>query len=107
MAAGSEDVEIICPKVENLTQIETNIICPVEGCTKVLCNSSALRMHLVKTHKTMEKDCDNVFERSAVNCQNKVKKKTVYCCPVVNCIRSKDSKRYFNRLAHVKQVCKS
>ncbi len=104
MAADSEEIEVICPNVENLTQVETNISCSVDGCTKILPNSSALRMHLLKTHKTTTKE-NNVFDRSVVNmCENKVKKKIVYCCPVSTCVRGQDSARYFHRLAHVKQV---
>jgi hypothetical protein len=100
MAADSEETEVICPDIENLREVETNIICPVDGCTKILSNSSALRMHLVKTHKTTEEE-NNVFDKGV---DNKSKKKMVYCCPVKNCPRGPDTARYFHRLAHVKQV---
>ena len=102
MAADSDKIEVICPEIQNLTEVQTDITCPVENCTKILPNSSALRMHLVKTHKTTTKE-SNEFKRGVV-CQNKVKKNIVYCCPVNSCTRRMGSGRYFNRLAHVKQV---
>ena len=102
MAADSDKFEVVCPEIESLTEVQTDITCPVENCTKILANSSALRMHLEKTHKTAAKEC-NVFGRGVV-CQNKVKKNIVYCCPVSSCVRRQGSGRYFNRLAHVKQV---
>ena len=103
MAADSDEIEVICPKIENLTKVETNINCYVDGCNKVLSNSSALRMHLVKTHKITEKEDINVFERNAM-CQNQPRKKILYCCPVSTCVRGQGNGRYFHRLAHVKQV---
>ena len=101
LAPCSEDVEVICPDIEDLTQVETNITCPVDGCAKILPNSSALRMHLLKTHKEREEE-NSVFDRGVVN---KPKKNIVFCCPVETCVRGRNSARYFHRLAHVKQAC--
>lgn len=102
MAENSEEREVICPDIKNLISVETNISCPLNGCSKILPSTSALRMHLVKRHKIRE-DGYEVFERKK-SCQKVWKKKSVYCCPVAACIRGRNSGKYFNRLAHVKQV---
>lgn len=44
--------EIIKPTVMELTkEVRTNILCTVEGCGKILPNTPALNMHLVKSHR--------------------------------------------------------
>ncbi|XP_046842373.1 uncharacterized protein LOC124436488 isoform X2 [Xenia sp. Carnegie-2017] len=101
MAENSEEREVICPDIKNLISVETNISCPLNGCSKILPSTSALRMHLVKRHKIRE-DGYEVFERKKSS-QKVWKKKSVYCCPVAACIRGRNSGKYFNRLAHVKQ----
>lgn len=44
--------EIIKPTIMELTkEVRTNILCTVEGCGKILPNTPALNMHLVKSHR--------------------------------------------------------
>ena len=91
----------ICPSVETLTNFETAVPCPAQGCTKVFPSTSSLRMHVVKTHNMAtcieEKQ---VFVRGATKAQ--VSKH--FYCPVEFCPRGKDSKRPFPRLGQLKQV---
>ncbi|KAL7405404.1 hypothetical protein ABVT39_000138 [Epinephelus coioides] len=48
----SQSREIIKPTVTELTkEVRTNILCTVEGCGKILPNTPALNMHLVKSHR--------------------------------------------------------
>lgn len=48
----SQSREIIKPTVMELTkEVRTNILCTVEGCGKILPNTPALNMHLVKSHR--------------------------------------------------------
>lgn len=47
-----QDKEIIKPSITELTkEVRTNILCTVEGCGKILPNTPALNMHLVKSHR--------------------------------------------------------
>lgn len=47
-----QDREIIKPSITELTkEVRTNILCTVEGCGKILPNTPALNMHLVKSHR--------------------------------------------------------
>lgn len=44
--------ELIQPSVSELSRaVRTNILCTVRGCGKILPNSPALNMHLVKSHR--------------------------------------------------------
>lgn len=44
--------EMIKPTIVELTkEVRTNILCTVEGCGKILPNTPALNMHLVKSHR--------------------------------------------------------
>ena len=44
--------EIIKPTITELTkEVRKNILCTVEGCGKILPNTPALNMHLVKSHR--------------------------------------------------------
>lgn len=48
----SQSREIIKPSITELTkEVRTNILCTVEGCGKILPNTPALNMHLVKSHR--------------------------------------------------------
>lgn len=48
----SQSREIIKPTIMELTkEVRTNILCTVEGCGKILPNTPALNMHLVKSHR--------------------------------------------------------
>jgi hypothetical protein len=97
------DVEEICPTIAVLTNIETAVPCPVEGCSKILFNTASLRMHVVKTHNITASD-----EEKALFTRNSAKKKCVkkhFYCPVDGCSRGKSSKKPFPRLGQLKQVC--
>ena len=49
---ASQFREIIKPSITDLTkEVRTNILCTVEGCGKILPNTPALNMHLVKSHR--------------------------------------------------------
>lgn len=49
---SSQSKEIIKPDIADLTkEVRTNILCTVEGCGKILPNTPALNMHLVKSHR--------------------------------------------------------
>lgn len=44
--------EIIKPSITELSrEVRTNILCTVAGCGKILPNTPALNMHLVKSHR--------------------------------------------------------
>ena len=48
----SQSREIITPSIVELTkEVRTNILCTVESCGKILPNTPALNMHLVKSHR--------------------------------------------------------
>ena len=105
--ADETTAELICPEVGLLTEIETNLPCSVNGCTKVLPNASSLRMHLIKTHNVISNANENeIFDKgSQYHNKNNARKKALYCCPVDGCVRGRNAGRPFSRLAHVKQVC--
>ncbi|KAK1340638.1 hypothetical protein QTO34_017028 [Cnephaeus nilssonii] len=47
--------ELIQPLVSELSRaVRTNILCTVRGCGKILPNSPALNMHLVKNHRLQD-----------------------------------------------------
>lgn len=55
----SQSREIIRPTITELTkEVRTNILCTVEGCGKILPNTPALNMHLVKSHR-IKVNCPN------------------------------------------------
>ncbi|KAF0043271.1 hypothetical protein F2P81_004608 [Scophthalmus maximus] len=61
----SQSREIIKPTITELTkEVRTNILCTVKGCGKILPNTPALNMHLVKSHRIKV----NVFVRSEGVC---------------------------------------
>lgn len=48
----SQSREMVKPTITELTkEVRTNILCTVEGCGKILPNTPALNMHLVKSHR--------------------------------------------------------
>lgn len=60
--------EIIKPTVMELTkEVRTNILCTVEGCGKILPNTPALNMHLVKSHRIKVKGI--LSRRRQVHCR--------------------------------------
>ena len=52
--SSSQVIQIRPPREELSQSIQTNIKCPIEGCKKVLPQTSALTLHMVKTHKIVE-----------------------------------------------------
>lgn len=88
--------EIIKPSITELTkEVRTNILCTVEGCGKILPNSPALNMHLVKSHRIKE-GIVNPTVRKDLKCSQKL-----YCCPVDGCPRGPT--RPFSQFSLVKQ----
>ena len=52
MVEGAVYREIIKPSIGELSkEVRTNILCTVQGCGKILPNTPALNMHLVKSHR--------------------------------------------------------
>ncbi|XP_053465007.1 ATM interactor [Nycticebus coucang] len=88
--------ELIQPSVSELSRsVRTNILCTVRGCGKILPNSPALNMHLVKSHRLQD---------GIVNPTIRKDLKTVpkfYCCPIEGCRRGPD--RPFSQFSLVKQ----
>lgn len=88
--------EIIKPSITELTkEVRTNILCTVEGCGKILPNTPALNMHLVKSHRIKE-----VIVNPTVRKDMKGSVK-LYCCPVDGCPRGPG--RPFSQFSLVKQ----
>uniref|UniRef100_A0A8C5V5Y7 ATM interactor n=1 Tax=Microcebus murinus TaxID=30608 RepID=A0A8C5V5Y7_MICMU len=87
---------LIQPSVSELSRpVRTNILCTVRGCGKILPNSPALNMHLVKSHRLQD---------GIVNPTIRKDLKTVpkfYCCPIEGCPRGPD--RPFSQFSLVKQ----
>ena len=45
----------LCPTKEELSGGPiTNVMCPVAGCGRILAQSAALRMHMIKTHRLIQ-----------------------------------------------------
>ncbi|XP_059523296.1 ATM interactor isoform X1 [Myotis daubentonii] len=88
--------ELIQPSVSELSRaVRTNILCTVRGCGKILPNSPALNMHLVKSHRLQD---------GIVNPTIRKDLKTVpkfYCCPIEGCPRGPE--RPFSQFYLVKQ----
>lgn len=88
--------ELIQPSVSELSRaVRTNILCTVRGCGKILPNSPALNMHLVKSHRLQD---------GIINPTVRKDLKTVpkfYCCPIEGCPRGPD--RPFSQFSLVKQ----
>lgn len=88
--------EIIKPSVTELTkEVRTNILCTVEGCGKILPNTPALNMHLVKSHRIKEGIVNPTVRKDLKGSQK------LYCCPVDGCPRGPS--RPFSQFSLVKQ----
>ncbi|KAG9272934.1 ATM interactor [Astyanax mexicanus] len=88
--------EIIRPSITELTkEVRTNILCTVEGCGKILPNSPALNMHLVKSHRVKEGLVNPTVRKDIKGSQK------LYCCPIEGCPRGPN--RPFSQFALVKQ----
>uniref|UniRef100_A0A8C7YSP8 ATM interactor n=1 Tax=Oryzias sinensis TaxID=183150 RepID=A0A8C7YSP8_9TELE len=88
--------EMIKPTISELTkEVRKNILCTVEGCGKILPNTPALNMHLVKSHRIKD-GIINPTVRKDMKASQKV-----YCCPVEGCPRGPN--RPFSQFSLVKQ----
>ncbi|XP_072551803.1 ATM interactor [Salminus brasiliensis] len=88
--------EIIRPSITELTkEVRTNILCTVERCGKILPNSPALNMHLVKSHRVKEGLVNPTVRKDIKGSQK------LYCCPIEGCPRGPN--RPFSQFALVKQ----
>nr|XP_061795932.1 ATM interactor-like [Nerophis lumbriciformis] len=92
----SQPREIIKPSIRDLTkEVRTNILCTVKGCGKILPNTPALNMHLVKSHRVKD-GIINPTIRKEMKTSNKL-----YCCPIEGCPRGPG--RPFSQFSLVKQ----
>ncbi|TKS70060.1 Zinc finger protein [Collichthys lucidus] len=92
----SQSREIIKPSITELTkEVRTNILCTVKGCGKILPNTPALNMHLVKSHRVKD-DMVNPTVRKDMKGSQKL-----YCCPIEGCPRGPN--RPFSQFSLVKQ----
>ncbi|XP_074470016.1 ATM interactor [Sebastes fasciatus] len=87
---------IIRPSITELSQeVRTNILCTVQGCGKILPNSPALNMHLVKSHRIKDGLVNPTIRKDMKGSQK------LYCCPVEGCPRGPN--RPFSQFSLVKQ----
>ncbi|KAK3570933.1 hypothetical protein QTP86_030716 [Hemibagrus guttatus] len=91
----SRNEEIIKPSITELTKVRTNILCTVQGCGKILPNTPALNMHLVKSHRVKEGIFNPTVRKNMKGSQK------LYCCPIEGCPRGPN--RPFSQFALVKQ----
>lgn len=88
--------EIIKPSIAELTkEVRTNILCTVEGCGKILPNTPALNMHLVKSHRVKDGIVNPTVRKDIKGSQK------LYCCPIEGCPRGPN--RPFSQFSLVKQ----
>ncbi|XP_030614064.1 ATM interactor [Archocentrus centrarchus] len=94
--APPQSREIIKPTVMELTkEVRTNILCTVEGCGKILPNTPALNMHLVKSHRIKDGIVNPTVRKDMKGSQK------LYCCPIEGCPRGPN--RPFSQFSLVKQ----
>ncbi|XP_048860962.1 ATM interactor [Brienomyrus brachyistius] len=92
----SQPREIITPSITELTkEVRTNILCTVEGCGKILPNTPALNMHLVKSHRVKDGLINPTVRKDMKGSQK------LYCCPMEGCPRGPH--RPFSQFSLVKQ----
>ncbi|XP_041644384.1 ATM interactor [Cheilinus undulatus] len=92
----SQSGEIIKPTITELTKgVRTNILCTVEGCGKILPNTPALNMHLVKSHRVKDGIVNPTVRKDMKGSQK------LYCCPIEGCPRGPN--RPFSQFSLVKQ----
>ncbi|XP_003442369.2 ATM interactor isoform X1 [Oreochromis niloticus] len=88
--------EMIKPTIVELTkEVRTNILCTVEGCGKILPNTPALNMHLVKSHRIKDGIVNPTVRKDMKGSQK------LYCCPIEGCPRGPN--RPFSQFSLVKQ----
>uniref|UniRef100_A0AAV2LTB5 C2H2-type domain-containing protein n=1 Tax=Knipowitschia caucasica TaxID=637954 RepID=A0AAV2LTB5_KNICA len=87
---------MIKPSVTDLSkEVRTNILCTVEGCGKILPNTPALNMHLVKSHRVKDGIVNPTVKKDVKGSQK------LYCCPIDGCPRGPS--RPFSQFSLVKQ----
>ncbi|CAL9701777.1 unnamed protein product [Knipowitschia caucasica] len=92
----SQSREMIKPSVTDLSkEVRTNILCTVEGCGKILPNTPALNMHLVKSHRVKDGIVNPTVKKDVKGSQK------LYCCPIDGCPRGPS--RPFSQFSLVKQ----
>ncbi|XP_031702360.1 ATM interactor [Anarrhichthys ocellatus] len=92
----SQSRDIIQPTITELTkEVRTNILCTVEGCGKILPNTPALNMHLVKSHRIKDGIVNPTVRKDMKGSQK------LYCCPIEGCPRGPN--RPFSQFSLVKQ----
>ncbi|KAL6113194.1 atmin [Pungitius sinensis] len=92
----SQSRDIIKPSITELTkEVRTNILCTVEGCGKILPNTPALNMHLVKSHRIKDGIVNPTIRKDMKDSQK------LYCCPIEGCPRGPN--RPFSQFSLVKQ----
>ncbi|GLD58379.1 ATM interactor [Lates japonicus] len=92
----SQSREMIKPTITELTkEVRTNILCTVEGCGKILPNTPALNMHLVKSHRIKDGIVNPTVRKDMKGSQK------LYCCPIEGCPRGPN--RPFSQFSLVKQ----
>uniref|UniRef100_A0A8D2CVU9 C2H2-type domain-containing protein n=1 Tax=Sciurus vulgaris TaxID=55149 RepID=A0A8D2CVU9_SCIVU len=95
-AAAPPARELIQPSVSELSRaVRTNILCTVRGCGKILPNSPALNMHLVKSHRLQDGIVNPTIRKDLKTTPK------FYCCPIEGCPRGPD--RPFSQFSLVKQ----
>ncbi|XP_028813072.1 ATM interactor [Denticeps clupeoides] len=93
---ASHAKEIVRPAISELTQeVRTNILCTVTGCGKILPNTPALNMHLVKSHRVKDGLVNPTIRKDLKGPQK------LYCCPIEGCPRGPN--RPFSQFSLVKQ----
>ncbi|XP_058486229.1 ATM interactor [Solea solea] len=92
----SQSREILKPTITELTkEVRTNILCTVKGCGKILPNTPALNMHLVKSHRIKDGIVNPTVRKDMKGSQK------LYCCPIEGCPRGPN--RPFSQFSLVKQ----
>ncbi|XP_071385290.1 ATM interactor [Centroberyx affinis] len=81
--------------MELTKEVRTNILCTVEGCGKILPNTPALNMHLVKSHRVKDGLVNPTIRKDMKASQK------LYCCPIEGCPRGPN--RPFSQFSLVKQ----
>ncbi|XP_034428641.1 ATM interactor [Hippoglossus hippoglossus] len=95
-SSREEPQEMITPTIVELTkEVRTNILCTVKGCGKILPNSPALNMHLVKSHRVKDGIVNPTVRKDMKGSQR------LYSCPIEGCPRGPN--RPFSQFSLVKQ----
>ncbi|KAJ1075198.1 hypothetical protein K5549_006560 [Capra hircus] len=82
---GTAGRELIQPSVSELSQaMRTKILCTVRACSKILPNSPALNMHLVKSHRLQDGRVNPTVRKDLKTVPK------IYCCPIEGCPRGPD-----------------